>query len=179
MKVILDLKILQQRETKEFKRKNSTDGANMNDRIITLVTKKYYTEKFLQNENSTLVLQPVKINTKVEKTNSNLKRKRFRKDKGNYEKQHLTNLPSNIIAKNQLGSESHPADPIHSYDYNPMLNTKVYDVIFPDSIIQQSPVNIIAEILYENSDEDAHTYYQYMDKRLGNSSFEALVSWPT
>ena len=91
----------------------------------------------------------------------------------------MTNLSSNIIGKHRLDSESHPADPIHSYDYNPILNTKVCDAIFPDRAIQQSPVNIIAEILYENSDEDAHTYYQYMDKRLGNSSFEALVSWPT
>ncbi len=33
------------------------------------------------------------------------------------------------------------------YDSNPMLNTRVHDVIFPDGAIQQYSANLIAESL--------------------------------
>ena len=43
---------------------------------------------------------------------------------------------------------------IGQYDSNPMLNTKVYDVMFPDGTVQQYAANFIAENLYESSDDD-------------------------
>ena len=53
-------------------------------------------------------------------------------------------------------------DPIGSYDPNPMLNTRVYDAMFPDGAIQQYSANLIADSFYEHADEDGHRY-QYMD----------------
>ena len=42
-------------------------------------------------------------------------------------------------------------NPIGSYDPNPMLNTRVYDALFPDGAIQQYSANLIAESLYEHA----------------------------
>ena len=36
---------------------------------------------------------------------------------------------------------------IGQYDSNPMLNTKIYDVMFPDGAVQQYAANVIAESL--------------------------------
>jgi len=44
------------------------------------------------------------------------------------------------------------------YDTNPILNTRVYDVIFPDGSVQAYGANIIAENLYSQVDEDGHRY---------------------
>ena len=52
---------------------------------------------------------------------------------------------------------------IGQYDSNPMLNTRLYDVIFPDgATIQQYSANPIAESLYENLNEVGFRY-QYKD----------------
>ena len=42
------------------------------------------------------------------------------------------------------------------YDANPVLNTQVYDVMFPDGAIQQYAVNIITENLLAQVDEDGN-----------------------
>ena len=42
-------------------------------------------------------------------------------------------------------------------DDNPMLNTAVYDVQFPDGAIKQYSANTIAENLYAQVDIDGHT----------------------
>jgi len=45
-----------------------------------------------------------------------------------------------------------------SYDTNPILNTRLYDVMFPDGSVQAYGANIIAENLYSQVDEDGHRY---------------------
>ena len=102
---------------KRVSRGNSADDANMNDRRVTLVTKKNYSEKFVRNEFSAMALQPVKINTKNTKSKLNMKRKSFQKDEVKYEKQPVKNLLPNIkfLEKHRLDSESHPADWVRSF----------------------------------------------------------------
>ena len=55
-----------------------------------------------------------------------------------------------------------------------MLNTRVYDVMFPDGAIQQYSANLIAESLYEHADEDGHRY-QYMDSILDHKKTKEAV----
>ena len=45
---------------------------------------------------------------------------------------------------------------IGNRDENPMLNTAVYDVRFPDGAVKQYSANIIAENLYAQVDMDGH-----------------------
>lgn len=45
-----------------------------------------------------------------------------------------------------------------SYDPNPILNMRDYDVMFPDGSVQAYGANIIAENLYSQVDEDGHRY---------------------
>ena len=52
-------------------------------------------------------------------------------------------------------ADGNPAGEYHS---NPILNTRVYDVQFPDGMIQQYSANIIAENLYSQVDEDGRRY---------------------
>ena len=47
---------------------------------------------------------------------------------------------------------------IGKYNVNPILDTRVYDVMFPDGAIQQYSANIIAENLYSQVDEEGHRY---------------------
>ena len=49
-------------------------------------------------------------------------------------------------------------DVIGDYNVNPILNTRVYDVMFPDGSIQQYAANLIAENIYSQVDEDGHRY---------------------
>ena len=66
-------------------------------------------------------------------------------------------------AANVIGrSTDIEGNPFGSYDPNPMLNTRAYDVMSPDGSIQQYSAILIAETLYEHADEDGHRY-QYMD----------------
>ena len=71
---------------KRVSRGDSDDDVNMNDRRVTSVTKKNYSEKFVRNEFSAMALQPVKINAKNTKSKLNMRRKSFQKDKVKYEK---------------------------------------------------------------------------------------------
>ena len=49
-------------------------------------------------------------------------------------------------------------NPVGEYNANPILNTRVYDVMFPDGSIQQYAANIIAENLYSQVDDDGRRY---------------------
>ena len=88
-------------------------------------------------------------------------------------------LPKNgdvMMAAKVLGQLTN-ADgiPIGVYDSNPMMNTRVYDVMFPDGAIQQYSANIIAESLFENADEDG-SRYQYLDEILDHKKLKNAVS---
>ena len=102
---------------KRVSRGDSDDDVNMNDRRVTSVTKKNYSEKFVRNEFSAMALQPVKINAKNTKSKLNMKRKSVQTDKVKYEKQPVKNLLPNIkfLKKYRLDSESHPADWVRSF----------------------------------------------------------------
>ena len=65
-------------------------------------------------------------------------------------------------------------NPIGQYDPNSMLNTRVYDVMFPHGAIQQCSANLIAESMYENSDEDGYRY-QLMDKILDHQKTKDAI----
>ena len=54
-------------------------------------------------------------------------------------------------------------NPIGEYDENPMVNTRVYDVMFPDGIVQQYSANIIAHGIFDAADSDGYCY-QLMDE---------------
>ena len=41
---------------------------------------------------------------------------------------------------------------------NPILDTRIYDVMLPDGSIQQYAANIIAEHMYSQVDKDRHSY---------------------
>ena len=47
---------------------------------------------------------------------------------------------------------------IGTFNQNPILNTKIYDVMFPDGSVSQYAANIIAENIYSQIDEDGYRY---------------------
>ena len=47
---------------------------------------------------------------------------------------------------------------IGTFNQNAILNTKVYDVMFPDGSVSQYAANIIAENIYSQIDEDGYRY---------------------
>ena len=49
-------------------------------------------------------------------------------------------------------------DVIGKYNSNPILDTRVYKVMFPDGSIQQYSENVIAENIYAQVDEEEHRY---------------------
>lgn len=53
--------------------------------------------------------------------------------------------------------------PVGLYNANPILNTRVYDLEFPDSAVRQYSMNIIAENIYSQVDEDGFRY-QLLDE---------------
>ena len=65
-------------------------------------------------------------------------------------------------------------NPIGQYDPNPMLNTRVYDVMFPDGAIQQYSANLIAESIYEDLDEDSYRY-RLMDEVLDHQKTKDAI----
>jgi len=65
-------------------------------------------------------------------------------------------------------------DPIGEYDDNPILNTRVYDVLFPDGIVHQYLANIIAQNIYEPSDEDGFRY-QLLDEIIDHKKTKDAV----
>ena len=63
---------------------------------------------------------------------------------------------------------------IGEYNSNPILDTRVYDVMFPDSSVQQYAANIIAENLYSQVDEDGRRY-QLMEAIIGHKKTDKAV----
>jgi len=47
---------------------------------------------------------------------------------------------------------------IGTYNQNPILDTRVYEVMFPDGATQQYAANVIAENIYAQIDEEGHRY---------------------
>ena len=65
--------------------------------------------------------------------------------------------------------------PIGEYDANPILNSRVYDVMFPDGSVQQYAANIIAENVYSQVDEEGHRYImldEIVDHRKNDDAVE-------
>ena len=58
-------------------------------------------------------------------------------------------------------------NPIGEYDANPMLNTRVYDVMFPDGLVQQYSANLIAQGIFDAADDDGYRY-QLLDEIIGH-----------
>ena len=56
----------------------------------------------------------------------------------------------------------------------PILNSRVYDAMFPDSSVQQYGANIIAENLYSQVDEEGGEY-MLMDEILDHASDDTAV----
>ena len=54
-------------------------------------------------------------------------------------------------------------NPVGTYDPNPIVDSRVYEVMFPDGIINQYAANIIAESIYNEVDEDGRIS-QIMDE---------------
>ena len=71
-------------------------------------------------------------------------------------------------------STSIDGNPIGEYDDNPMLNTRVYDVMFPDGIVHWYSANIIAQNIYESSDDDGFRY-QLMEEIIDHRKFNDAV----
>ena len=57
---------------------------------------------------------------------------------------------------------------------NPMLNTRIYDVMFPDGSLQQYAANTIAENIYSQVDEDGHRY-SLLDCIIGHRTNDKAV----
>ena len=55
-------------------------------------------------------------------------------------------------------SKSEDGSTVGTYDDNPMLNTLVYDVEFPDGTVKEYSANVIAENLYSQVDTDGHSH---------------------
>ena len=45
-------------------------------------------------------------------------------------------------------------NPVWTYDPNPIVDSRVYEVMFPNGTVNQYSANIIAESLYSEVDED-------------------------
>lgn len=61
------------------------------------------------------------------------------------------------------------------HDSNPILNTTVYDVMFPDGSVQQYAANTIAENIYSQVDVDRHRF-QLMDHIMDHRTDGTVVS---
>ena len=61
------------------------------------------------------------------------------------------------------------------YDANPLLNSRVYDLMIPDGSVQQYAANVIAENLYSQVDEEGHRYImldEIVDHRKNDDAVE-------
>ena len=56
---------------------------------------------------------------------------------------------------------------IGEYNSNPLLDTRVYDVMFPDGAVDQYAANVIADNLLSQVDEEGHPYMQF-EKIIGH-----------
>ena len=64
--------------------------------------------------------------------------------------------------------------PIGEYDPNLIMNTRVYDVMFPNGSVQQYSANLIAENMYSQVDSDGHSY-ALMDEIIDHQKKETAV----
>ena len=48
--------------------------------------------------------------------------------------------------------------PTGEYNRNPILDTRIYDIMFPDGTIQQYAENLIAENIYSQVNEEGYRY---------------------
>ena len=67
-------------------------------------------------------------------------------------------------------SRNNEGQKIGEFNRNPILNTKVYDVMFPDGAVHQYEAKAIAENIYSQVDEDCHKY-QLMDHINNHKSY--------
>ena len=56
-----------------------------------------------------------------------------------------------------------------------MLNTRIYDVLFPDGSVRQYAANIIAENLYSQVDDEGFRY-QLLDEIIDHKTDEQAIS---
>ena len=63
---------------------------------------------------------------------------------------------------------------IGTFNQNPILNTKVYEVMFPDGSVSKYAANIIAENIYSQVDKDGHRY-QMIDCILDHRKTAAAI----
>jgi len=69
---------------------------------------------------------------------------------------------------------------IGNYHPNPVLNTQVYDVMFPDGAVMQYSANLIAENIMSQVDEDGHIYQMVkniVNHRKGNNAIGKCDGW--
>ena len=64
-------------------------------------------------------------------------------------------------------SKTYDGMDIENYNPNPELDTRVYDVMFPDGAIEQYASNIIAQNILNQVDSEGR-HYQLFDKIIGH-----------
>lgn len=60
------------------------------------------------------------------------------------------------------------------YSSNPMLNTRVYEVMFPDGELKRYSANVIAENMFTQVDSEGHQY-NLLDEIVGHRSTEEAI----
>ena len=67
--------------------------------------------------------------------------------------------------------------PIGQYDPNPYMDSRVYDVMFPDGAVEQYAANVLADNLFSQVDGDGHPYMLF-EKIVGHK-VDKSASEPT
>ena len=62
---------------------------------------------------------------------------------------------------------------VGAFNENPMLNTLVYDVEFPDGTVKQYAANVIAENVLSQVDSEGH-HNQTLDRIIPHEKWEML-----
>ena len=65
-------------------------------------------------------------------------------------------------------------DPIGEYNPNPMLKTRIYEVMFLDGEVQQYSANVMAQSIYDSADKDGYRY-QLLDEIIGHKRLKEAV----
>ena len=73
-------------------------------------------------------------------------------------------------------SKTNDGTVLGNYDPNPLLNSIVYDVEFPDGAIKQYAANIIAQNMYSQVDSDGHQS-QLLEAIIDYSKDDNAVQW--
>ena len=66
-------------------------------------------------------------------------------------------------------------NPIGNFQINPLLDTRVYEVMFGDGSKQQFAANVIAENLWSEVHDDGH-HHQILDCIIGHRSDDKAIS---